>query len=221
MASYFGYWAIRGRGQPIRLLLAYTGEDVEEHRYSERQQWLDVKYNLGMDLPNLPYYFDDEVQLSQSMSIIRYLAGKYGLAGETQEDSARADMYAQDLADLGEGLARISYDPQFKALKEGHLKVLQAKLAQYEPILKDHDWFLGDKLSYVDFLAYELITVHKALDSSSFYDFPEVNDFLNRFEKIPQIKRYIKSNLYIQYPFFSPVAEWGGKLEQNPFLRIA
>ena len=192
MAPVLGYLAVRGLGQPIRYLLAYIGIDFEECRYTGTQdrKWLDVKFNLGMDLPSLPYYIDDEVKLSQSNSIMRYLANQHGLAGDTLEDSGRADMYAQDLMDLRGGLSRTAFSHAFDEAKEAHIKQLKYKLAQYEAILKDNDWFLGDKLSYVDFLAYEFLINHKMFDSSSFYDFTEVNDFLNRFEKIPQIKRY-------------------------------
>jgi hypothetical protein len=34
-----GYWAIRGRGQISRLLLAYTGAVWEDVKYTEPGQW--------------------------------------------------------------------------------------------------------------------------------------------------------------------------------------
>ena len=218
MAPVFGYWPVRGLGQPLRLFLAYTGEQIEEIRYNSREEWLDVKFNLGMDLPNLPYYIDDKVKLSQSNSIIRYLARKHGLAGDTPADAARADMYAQDLTDLRVGLVRIAFNPKFHELKEGHIKVLRAKLSQYEAILKNKDWFLGKKLSYVDFIAYEFLTVHKLFDSLSFELFHKINGFLHRFEKLPQMKRYFKSDKCIKWPIHPTYAEWGGKPEENPFF---
>ena len=217
MAPIFACWPLRGLGQQIRLFLAYTGEEIKEIRYNSREEWLDVKFNLGMDLPNLPYYIDDKVKLSQSNSIIRYLAGKHGLAGDTPADAARADMYAQDLMDLRMALAKVAYDPKFNELKEGHIKVLKTKLKLYDAILKDRDWLLGDKLSYVDFLAYEFLTVNKVFDSASFDEFPKVNSFLKRFEEIPKIKEYFKSDKYIKWPIHAPFAQWGGKPEENPF----
>ena len=50
-------------GQSIRLLLAYTGTEVEEQHYElgpgmDRSDWLKVKFTLGLDFPNLPYYID-------------------------------------------------------------------------------------------------------------------------------------------------------------------
>jgi glutathione S-transferase len=50
-------------GQPIRLLVAYTEEEVEERKYElgpnfDKSDWLKVKFTLGLDFPNLPYYID-------------------------------------------------------------------------------------------------------------------------------------------------------------------
>ena len=39
--------------------------------------WFDVKYNLGMEFPNLPYLFDGDLKISETLAIIRYLANKY------------------------------------------------------------------------------------------------------------------------------------------------
>ena len=45
--------------QPIRLLLAYGGADVEEKRYNfigdnwDRSEWLNEKFTFGFDFPNV------------------------------------------------------------------------------------------------------------------------------------------------------------------------
>lgn len=50
--------------QPIRLLLAYTGIEYEDKRYNliekgpgdyDRSEWLNDKFNLGLDFPNVLY----------------------------------------------------------------------------------------------------------------------------------------------------------------------
>jgi hypothetical protein len=51
-----GYWAIRGRGQVSRLLLAYTGAVWEDVKYTEPAQWFNGdRYELDLPFPNLPY----------------------------------------------------------------------------------------------------------------------------------------------------------------------
>jgi len=51
-----GYWAVRGRAQVSRLLLAYTGADWEDIKYTSSTQWFDHdKQTLNLQLANLPY----------------------------------------------------------------------------------------------------------------------------------------------------------------------
>jgi glutathione S-transferase len=44
-------------------MVAYTEEEVEERKYElgpnfDKSDWLKVKFTLGLDFPNLPYYID-------------------------------------------------------------------------------------------------------------------------------------------------------------------
>ena len=158
------------------------------------------------------------MKLSQSLSILRYLAAKPGLAGSTPEEAGQADMFSQDLMDLRMDLALMSYNTEFEKLKPKHLEKLKSKLQQYEAVLEGNTWFLGENLSYADFVAYEFLDVERLLDAASFDSFPNVNCFLNRFEDIPQIKKYMASEKFIRWPIHASIATWGGKEEESPFL---
>lgn len=72
MAPVVGYWNIRGFASPIRNLLHYKEVEFEDKVYTigpapeyNISGWTDVKPTLGLDFPNLPYYIDDDVKLSQ------------------------------------------------------------------------------------------------------------------------------------------------------------
>jgi len=67
------YWDIRGLAEPIRLMLEYCDVDYEDKRYFcgdapdfDRSEWLNEKFNLGLDFPNLPYYVDNDMKLTES-----------------------------------------------------------------------------------------------------------------------------------------------------------
>ena len=60
-----GYWELRGRGQVLRLLLAYSGLDWQEVTYKTTGQWfVEDKTKLGFDFPNLPYLLNDDFKLT-------------------------------------------------------------------------------------------------------------------------------------------------------------
>src|SRR5256885_1386014 len=71
-----GYWDIRAFAQPMRYMLKYAGVDFVDKRYqfgegktlaemeSIRKHWMPVKFTLGLDFPNLPYYIDGDIKVS-------------------------------------------------------------------------------------------------------------------------------------------------------------
>ena len=71
MTMKLGYWNLRGRGAAIRALLRYVGADYEDVTYRlegplySKEQWLKVKYSLGLNFPNLPYLIDGDLKLTQ------------------------------------------------------------------------------------------------------------------------------------------------------------
>ncbi len=72
-----GYWGIRGRGQILRLALAYTEAQWENVAYTDPAQWFGKdKNSLGLDFPNLPYLIDGDLKISESSAILRYIAAR-------------------------------------------------------------------------------------------------------------------------------------------------
>ena len=81
----FGYWKIRGLGAPIRYILEYLKVPFNDVQYEQgegpefdRSCWTDVKFTLGLDFPNLPYFIDGDLKITESQAIIRYVVNKYG-----------------------------------------------------------------------------------------------------------------------------------------------
>ncbi|TOF72058.1 hypothetical protein CGJ15_27680, partial [Vibrio parahaemolyticus] len=61
-------------------MLEYLGTEYEEKFYNfgpapdfDRSEWLNEKFKLGLDLPNLPYYIDGDIKITQSHAILRHL----------------------------------------------------------------------------------------------------------------------------------------------------
>ena len=108
------------RAQSIRLLLEYTGTKFEDRMIScgpapdyDKSCWFSIKPTLGLDFPNLPYYIDGNVKLTQSNAILRYIARKHNLLGKTEAEMIRVDLLAEQSMDFRTGIVRLSYDPAF------------------------------------------------------------------------------------------------------------
>lgn len=95
-----GYWNIRGLGAPIRYLLHYCGVQFEDKMYAygpapeySRDAWFSEKFTLGLELPNLPYLLDDDIKLTETVAIMKFVCSKWG--GDLNDDlvaNSKAEM---------------------------------------------------------------------------------------------------------------------------------
>ncbi|XP_007529405.1 glutathione S-transferase Y1-like isoform X3 [Erinaceus europaeus] len=152
MVMTLGYWDLRGLTLPIRMLLEYTDTKYEEKMYTigdapdyDRSQWLNEKFKLGLDFPNLPYLIDGTHRLTQSNAILRYIARKHNLCGETEEERILVDVLENQFKDTRMQLIRLCYNPDFEKLKPEFLEGLPEKMKQFSEFLGKRLWFAGDK----------------------------------------------------------------------------
>ncbi|XP_021487344.1 glutathione S-transferase Mu 1 [Meriones unguiculatus] len=218
MPMLLGYWNVRGLTHPVRLLLEYTDSSYEEKRYTmgdapdfDRSQWLNEKFKLGLDFPNLPYLIDGSHKITQSNAILRYLARKHNLCGETEEERIRADVVENQVMDNRMQLIILCYSPDFEKQKPEFLKSIPEKMKLYSEFLGKRPWFAGDKVTYVDFLAYDILDQHRIFEPKCLDAFPNLKDFLARFEGLKKISAYMKSSRFLPTPVFSKMAHWSNK----------
>ncbi|XP_075772131.1 glutathione S-transferase 2-like isoform X3 [Pelodiscus sinensis] len=161
----------------------------------------------------LPYLIDGPTRLTQSNAILRYLARKHRLAGESEEEMQRADMLENQVMDFRLSFARICYSPEFEKLKPEYLEQLPGKLKLLSRFLGDRKWFAGEKLTYVDFLAYDVLDQHRMFEPKCLDQLKNLEDFLNRFEALEKIAAYMHSGRYMKTPIFWRTAQWCNKKE--------
>ena len=60
----------------------------------DQSKWLQVKEKLDLSLPNLPYYIDKDIKITESSAIMRYICRKYKpeLLGQTDQERSVVDM---------------------------------------------------------------------------------------------------------------------------------
>ncbi|XP_054163616.1 glutathione S-transferase 2-like [Oppia nitens] len=221
MSPTLGYWDIRGLAQPIRLLLAYTETPYTDKRYKygpkpdiDQSEWLNEKYSLGLPFPNLPYYIDGDIKITQSLAIIRYLGRKHDLMGNTEEEENRISLVEQQLKDNNNGFTKICYNQNFDTLKLDYLKQLPLLLDQLSKFLGERPYFAGEHLTYVDFLVYEYLDQQKLFSPQIVSQYNNLVQYLARFESLPKIDKYLKSDRYLKWPLNGDSAYYGSRYEQ-------
>ncbi|XP_048207757.1 glutathione S-transferase Mu 1 isoform X3 [Perognathus longimembris pacificus] len=218
MPMTLGYWDIRGLTHPIRLLLEYTDSSYEEKRYTlgdapdyDRSQWLSEKFKLGLDFPNLPYLIDGAHKVTQSNAILRYIARKHNLCGETEEEKIRVDILENQVTDIRTQFIMLCYNSDFEKLKPEYLQGLPDKIKLFSQFLGKRPWFAGDKITFVDFLAYDILDMHRMFEPKCLDAFPNLKDFISRFEGLKKISAYMKTGRFLPRPVFSKMAQWSNK----------
>uniref|UniRef100_A0A674H6Z0 Glutathione S-transferase n=1 Tax=Taeniopygia guttata TaxID=59729 RepID=A0A674H6Z0_TAEGU len=215
MVVTLGYWDIRGLAHAIRLLLEYTDTPYQERQYRpgpapdyDPSDWTNEKEKLGLDFPNLPYLIDGPTKLTQSNAILRYIARKHNMCGETEEEKQRVDLLENQLMDLRMSFARLCYSPDFEKLKPAYLEQLPQKLQELSRFLGSRPWFAGQKITFVDFLAYDVLDQQRMFVPEC----PELKGnlarFLQRFEALDKISAYMSSGRFMKTPIFWRLAKW-------------
>ncbi|CAL1275165.1 unnamed protein product [Larinioides sclopetarius] len=210
-----GYWDLRGRAESIRYVLHYKKVDFEDKRYPMDpegfQQWQKDKFSLGCDFPNLPYYIDGDIKLTQSIAIMRYLGNKLGLEGKTDEEKRRVLVAEQQSVDFRDKLRSYVVGNEYEITgKEEFLKGVQPVFQLWEKFLGDRKFLAGGDVTYVDFLVLENLDYYRLFHETILDDYPSVKAYFSRMRNLPELQEYRKSPVRRAWPLFGPMAKFGG-----------
>ena len=114
-----GYWAMRGVGSQIRYQMVYLGVDYKEDIYHQgeapefsRKEWSDKQNSLGLSFPALPYLIDEDVKLTSTEAIMKFICYKYGphLLGADSKQVGEVEMIFSAIRDI----KNLTYEPCYK-----------------------------------------------------------------------------------------------------------
>ncbi|GFR10614.1 glutathione S-transferase Mu 1 [Trichonephila clavata] len=211
----FAYWNIRGLAEPIRFLLHFKKVDFEEKTYVlGTEEWSNEKFNLELDFPNLPYYMEGDIKITQSTTILRYLARKHGLDGKDDKQKLRVSLAEQQIVDLRMALINLSYSDNFESAKGDFMKKIPDQMKQWEKFLGDRKYMAGDDVTYVDFIAYETFDLYRLFHKDALEGCPKLQAYQDRIRNLPELKGYLNSTKYRKWPVFGLSAHFGGSGEQ-------
>lgn len=167
-----GYWHIRGLAESIRYLLDYLGVDFEDRTYTQgpapdfdRSAWTNAVDSLQMDFPNLPYFIDGDMKISESAAIFDYIVNQYGpaLSGDSNKEKAVVKQLGGVIHDIKGWLTGTCYSPEFHQHKDGLLADVRPELAKLARFLGDKQYLIGDKITWPDFYFFETLEMLNAL----------------------------------------------------------
>ena len=153
--------------------------------------------------------------MTQSLAILRFLAKKHNLYADNDQSLIRQEMFEQQLNDFRMGLytnlmaKHPNGGPEFKQAKAEFIKTLPDQFKPISKFLGERRWFTGDKLNYVDLLAYETFDWMRLLSPGILEQFHNLSQFMIRFENIPEIQKYRNSKDYISWPLYGPHFQFG------------
>jgi len=206
------YWNGRGLCEQVRFMLAACGVEYEEKvpgldgvTYLSENAHLEHLRQQGYLLFNqVPLLCIDGLKLVQSRAIVRYLANKYGLAGDSPAQAAMCDVVAESIQDWMTGQGRAfefcgAFSPspqQLEQIRNAHAKYLPllerlAKSSDAGFLLGSH----GCGMTYPDVLLLEGLEMATSREPGLLQGFPKLTDLHERLRAQPQLKEFLASDL--------------------------
>lgn len=152
----------------------------------------------------------------QSFAILKYLGRKYNLAATSDPEIATEEMVLFQVNELSDRIRQTThfkkYDSDEAFQKElDQLKInLQKQFELLEKFIIFKKWFTGERLSYVDFFAYEVIDwVRELIDQKCLEKFANLSRFMLQFEQLDNLKEFLASDKYKKGAIFGPSAKIG------------
>ncbi|CAF4189096.1 unnamed protein product, partial [Rotaria sordida] len=155
------YFNGRGRAEVSRLIFAAAGQKYDDVRY-ERNEW--PAHKSEMPLGQMPVLEVDGTKLPQSLTIARFLAKQFQLAGKDNLEQAKVDAVADTLSDLVSKYGPIRFEQDATKKEELTKKFLAEELPKHLQNLETlgklygngGPFFVGNRLTWVDLYFYDM-----------------------------------------------------------------
>merc|ERR1712013_855005 len=186
------YFNGRGRAEISRLILAYAGAQFEDDRITG-EQLAAMKSSLAYgQLPKLEY---KGATLYQSVTIARFLAKEFGIAGNTNLERAQVDDAITDIQNAIYG-AFFEQDEAAKAekMKKVTEETIPKGLANLEKVLEKRggQFFVGNAFSWAELHLLQLVDIILSMKMEQVLEAtPNLANLMTRTRNVPNIKKYL------------------------------
>ncbi|CAJ0955583.1 unnamed protein product, partial [Mesorhabditis belari] len=193
------YFYFRAKGENIRQILTLAGVEFEDVRV-HWDKWQQIKNEQPFG--QLPVFEEDGKCLPQSKAICRYLAKKYGLAGENEWEAAQIDALSDQFEDffqeirpfyktynkLIEGNLNDVYDKIVEPARDKHLPIFSKYLAE-----SSSGFLVGSKLSWIDTQLADHMYTFTEFRPDYARRYPQIEYHQKRVHSIPRLREWIEN----------------------------
>jgi len=212
------YFDIKGKGECIRLICAYSGLKLEDYRFETRDEFLAMKEGSRLPFGQVPMLeVNGKVAIVQTLAIMRYLGKLSGLYPMKDHLLAqKVDAIMDQATDVFTGAMVLTYGVRFgvdlspeakeKSYEIYNQNVLPDHLKRAERYVESSatGWLAGtEEPSPADFVWYtalmnmidkkEISEKNKNLEN-----FPKLKEFVDKFESLGAIKQYYTKEVEIE-----------------------
>jgi len=194
----FSYFDLRVKGEPARLLLAYSGAKYEDDRvtcpWDNIEPWSKLKPTLPYG--QLPCLRWNGEMVCQSMTICRFLAREFGIAGRNSLEMAQVD----EIVDAVQDAIEANYKAwNNKANRRDELVTLTGKtfpaiLNLLEKRLSERggQFMVGNSFTWADLHLFYLCS-EDFMCPTVLSSFPKLSNLVSRVGQMPNIKKWMET----------------------------
>ncbi|KAH7730626.1 Protein GST-6 [Aphelenchoides avenae] len=199
------YFNVRNLAEASRMVLTYAGEPFEDVRLT-MDEWSAIKPKTPHG--KIPLLELDGKVLGQSQAIARYLARKFGLAGENDWERAKVDEVLDFQKDVYNAFGPYIYN--LGGLAPGNKDELRAEFLKNaekvpatirEAASSVKKWVLhGERRHCGGLLGRRLPEYNQGLRTDVIKQYAELEKFIDRVYSLPQLKKYISKRPETEFP---------------------
>ena len=189
------YFRGRGRAETTRWMLAANDIDFQNIPIETPQALAALRSSGKLPFDQMPLLEIDGLGISQTTAIIRYLARRGDLYGDTANDALWCDMIAGVASDLVEPAMQAAFQPNEKIA----IMALRVRFKKFGASLEirlanNGGQFTGGKrLSFADIILAEALTSYLDLVPDILEETPLLANLQRRVTHLPGIRAYLNS----------------------------
>ncbi|GAU87715.1 hypothetical protein RvY_00525 [Ramazzottius varieornatus] len=195
------YFKGRARAELVRLIFHAAGEDFDDVQLDDNS-WQEIRTNSPTgSLPML--VVDNNEPLTQSMSIARFVAREFGLAGKDNYQMALVDSIADYMNDLMGDIVEVTFEDDARRKRERvrrfNERIMPETVHFVERFIQRYGgnsgYAVGDSLTYADLYIYNTLDQMVLAGIASWNDFqqyPRLNQIVRSIEGTPRFADYLQ-----------------------------